>query len=105
MARWRDWAQLQIDDTATNETWDQNHEQSCIRGGQGKGIEISEITRKHLEQVINAMIPSSTYSTSELLERCPVNSMVIQMTDKNTEELETRKVTQKKEKQVIVNNY
>ena len=100
-----DWAQLSIDDTGTNETREQNYEQNSVRRDKDKGRKISKITCKHLEQVISTMILLSTYSSSEPPERCPVKSMVIQMMDKNTEETETKKAAQEKEKQVIVNNY
>ena len=60
---------------------------------------------KYLEQVISAMIPSSTCSSSDLTENGPVNNMVTQQSDRNTEWLEPRKVSKEVEKQVIVNNY
>ena len=55
--------------------------------------DISEITRKHLERVISAMIPSSTCSASDPTENAPMNSLATQLGDKEPE------------KQVIVNNY
>ena len=54
--------------------------------------DISEITLKHLEQVINTMIPSSTCSTSDPTENIPTNCLATQWGDEE-------------EKQVIVNNY
>ena len=55
--------------------------------------DISEITRKHLERVISAMIPSSTCSSSDPTENVPTNSLATQWGDKEPE------------KQVIVKNY
>ena len=55
--------------------------------------DILEITQKHLERVISAMIPSSTCSSSDPTENVPMKSLATQLGDKEPE------------KQVIVNNY
>ena len=64
--------------------------------------ELSEITRKHLERVINTMIPSSTGSSLHSVESAPANSIISQPTEKSIEGTEFK---QKREKQVIVHNY
>ena len=51
------------------------------------------------------MIPSSTCSSSDPTESAPVNSIVMQPSDKDTGELETRRILREEEKQMIVNNY
>ena len=67
-----------------------------------KRRELSEITRKHLERVINTMIPSSTGSSLHSVESAPTNNIVSQPTEKNIEEMEYK---EDREKQVIVYNY
>ena len=64
--------------------------------------ELSEITRKHLERVINMMIPSSTGSSLHSVESAPANSIISQPTEKSIEGTEFK---QEREKQVIVHNY
>ena len=64
--------------------------------------ELSEITRKHLERVINTMIPSSTGSSLHSVESAPANSIISQPTEKSIEGTEFK---QEREKQVIVHNY
>ena len=67
-----------------------------------KRRELSEITQKHLERVINTMIPSSAGSSLHSAENAPTNSMVSQLTEKSIEGTELK---QDREKQVIVYNY
>ena len=67
--------------------------------------ELLEITWKHLERVINTMIPSSTGSSIDPVERAPANSMVSQPTERSIEGTELKQVPMEREKQVIVNNY
>ena len=67
-----------------------------------KRRELSEITQKHLERVINTMIPSSAGSSLHSVEHAPMNSMVSQLTEKSIEGTECK---QNREKQVIVYNY
>ena len=47
--------------------------------------ELSEITQKHLERVINTMIPSSTGSSLHSVESVPANSIISQHTEKSIE--------------------
>ena len=63
------------------------------------------MTRKHLERVISAMIPSSTCSSADPIESAPVNSMVTQPSDREVEESEPKQTPTERKKQVIVNNY
>ena len=86
-------------------TRDQNYEQIHNRRDLSRRREISEITWKHLERVINAMIPFTTCSSSDPIESAPVNSMVTQPSDRDIEEPEFKQTSKEGEKQVIVNNY
>ena len=83
--------------TAEVERMDITKQQKCEEtlgeNDVGRRRDTSEITRKHLERVISAMILSSTCSSSDPAESVPMNSTVTQPGDKETE------------KQVIVNNY
>ena len=67
-----------------------------------KRRELSEITQKHLERVINTMILSSGGSSLHSVENAPMNSMISQLTEKSIEGTECK---QNREKQVIVYNY
>ena len=67
-----------------------------------KRRELSEITQKHLERVINTMIPSSGGSSLHSAENAPTNSMMSQPTEKSIEGTECK---QNGEKQVTVYNY
>ena len=67
-----------------------------------KRRELSEITQKHLERVINMMIPSSAGSSLHSAESARTNSMVSQLTKKSIEGTEHK---QDREKQVIVYSY
>ena len=55
-----------------------NNEENFNRHDAGRRREISDITQKHLEQVISAMIPSSTGSSADLIQSTPMNSMITQ---------------------------
>ena len=52
--------------------------------------ELSEITQKHLERIINTMIPSSTGSSLHSAENAPTNSMISQLTEKSIEGTECK---------------
>ena len=67
-----------------------------------KRRELSEITQKHLERVINTMIPSSGSSSLHSAKNAPTHSMMSQLTEKSIEGTECK---QNGEKQVIVYNY
>ena len=67
-----------------------------------KRRELSEITWKHLERVINTMIPSSVGSSLHPVESAPTNSIVLHPTEKSIEGTEYK---QDREKQVRVHNY
>ena len=81
-----------------NNAKNQNREQSQDRE-MGRRREISDIIRRHLEQVISTMIPSTTCNSIDPIESAPVNSMVTQPSDTEIEELEGKQTTvQKKNK-------
>ena len=63
---------------------------------------LSEITWKHLERVINMMIPFSAGSSLHSAESAPANSIISQPTEKSIEGTEFK---QEREKQMIVHNY
>ena len=67
--------------------------------------ELSEITQRQLERVINTMIPSSTCSSMDPVDSAPVNSMVSQSSERDTDGGDCKQMSVQKEKQVIVNNY
>ena len=71
----------------------------------GERRQISQITWKHLEQVISAMILSSTCNSSDPVESTPANSLVTQPSYREVEEVEPKQTPKVGEKQVIVNNY
>ena len=72
------------------------------QGNRERRRELSEITQKHLERVINMMIPSSAGSSLHSAESGPANSIISQPTEKSIEGTELK---QEREKQVIVHNY
>ena len=86
-----DWTQPMAQVERTDITRQQNYDETSSESDPTRRRDISEITQKHLEQVISTMIPSSTCSTSDPTENLPTNSLATQWGDKE-------------EKQVIVNN-
>ena len=71
----------------------------------GRRREISDITRKHLEQVISAMTPSSTGSSVDPVESTPVNSLVMQQGCREPEDMSFKHTPKENEKPAIINNY
>ena len=100
--RQQEWAQEPNDEAITSGIRVQSGEDQ--RGGERRR-ELLEISRKHLERVINTMIPSSTCSSMDPAESAPVNSLVSQLTERSIEGTELKQVSMEREKQVIVNNY
>ena len=92
-SRQTEWTQPTVEVERVDIAKQQKCEETFGENDAGVRRDISEITQKHLERVISAMIPSSTCSSSDPAERFPMNSIVTQPGDKETE------------KQVIVNNY
>ena len=92
-SRKMEWTQPTVEIERVDITKQQKCEKTFGENDVGRRKDILEITRKHLEQVISTTIPSSTCSSSDLAKSVPMNSMVTQLGDKETE------------KQVIVNNY
>ena len=77
--------------------------QNDVTQGNGeKRRELSEITQKHLERVINTMIPSSGISSLHSAENAKMHSMMSQLTEMSVEGTECK---QNMEKKVIVYNY
>ena len=90
--RQTEWTQLELEDGSMIRTNSQN-----LGRETGRRREISDITRRHLEQVINTMIPSSTYSSLDPIESAPTNSMVTQPSGKDREEQEPTQTLIQKE--------
>ena len=82
-----------------------NNDGTCSKYEVGRRREISDITRKHLEQVVSAMIPSSTGSSIDPVESAPVNSMVTQQSCREPEEMSFKRTAKENEKHTIINNY
>ena len=83
----------------------QNCEENAEEEEGERGRELSEITRRQLERVINTMIPSSTCSSMDPVDSAPVNSLVSQSSERGIEGGELKQGPMEKEKQVVVNNY
>ena len=86
-----DWIQPTTQVERTHITGQQKYDESNSENDPSRRRDISEITRKHLERVINTMIPSPMCSASDPTENVPGNSLATQWGDKE-------------EKQVIMNN-
>ena len=71
----------------------------------GRRREISDITRKHLEQVISAMIPSSTASSVDPVESTPVNSLATQQGYREPEDMSFKYTPKENKKPTIIYNY
>ena len=99
LSRQEEWAQEPNEGIVAGELRMQKDENQRDRE---RRRELSEITRKHLERVINMMIPSSTGSSLHSAESAPTNSIILQPTEKSIEGTEFK---QEREKQVIVHNY
>ena len=82
-----------------------SNEETCNKYEVGRRREISDITHKHLEQVISAMIPSSTDSSIDPVESAPVKSMVTQQSCREPEEVSSKQTTKENEKHTIIKNY
>ena len=82
-----------------------NNDETCSKYEVGRRREISDITWKHLEQIISAMIPSSTGSSIDPVESAPVNSMVTQQSCREPEEMSFKLTAKENEKHTIINNY
>ena len=80
--RQQEWAQEPNDEAITSGIRVQNNQDQ--REGERRR-ELSEITGKHLERVINTMIPPSTCSSMDPVESAPVNSLVLQPTERSIE--------------------
>ena len=94
----QEWAQESNEEAITSDI----KVQSCENQREGeRRRELSEITQKHLERVINTIIPSSTCSSMDPVDSAPVKSLVSQSGERSIEGGEFKE----KEKQVIVNSY
>ena len=101
----QEWAQEPNEEVITSNIRAQNCEESTDKREGERRRELSEITRRQLERVINTMIPSSTCSSMDPVDSAPVNSLVSQSSERGIEGGELKQVSKEKEKKVIVNNY
>ena len=85
--RQQEWAEEPNEETITSDI----RAKSCEDQREGeRRRELSEITQKHLERVINTMIPSSTCSSMDPVDSAPVNSLVSQSSKRSIEGGELR---------------
>ena len=103
--RQQEWIQEPSEDGITSNIEAQSCEESIDEKESGRKRELSEITRRHLERVINTMIPSSTCSSMDSVDSAPVKSLASQLRKRGMEGGELKQVSMEKEKHVIVNNY
>ena len=103
VSKQQEWIQEPTEETITSNIKAHSFEESLDEREVDRRRELSEITRRHLERVINTMIPSSGCSSVDPVDSVPVNSMVTQPSERDIEGLEFKQVPKEKEKQVIVN--
>ena len=101
----QEWTQELNEEVLTSNIKTQNGEENTEEREGERRRELSEITRRQLERVINTMIPSSTCSSMDPVDSAPVNSLVSQSSERGIEGGELKQGATEKEKQVIVNNY
>ena len=103
--RQQEWTQEPNEEVITSNIKTRNGEDNTEEREGERRRELSEITRRQLERVINTMIPSSTCSSMDTADSAPVNSLASQPSERGIERRELKQVSMEKEKQVIVNNY
>ena len=103
--RQQEWVQEPNKEVITSNIRTQNCEESTDKREGERRRELSEITQRQLERVINTMIPSSTCSSMDPVDSAPVNSLVSQSSERGIEGGKLKQVSREKEKQVIFNNY
>ena len=103
--RQQEWIQEPMEEAITSNIKAQSCEESSDEREVDRRRELLEITRRHLERVINTMIPSSGCSSVDPVDSAPVNSLVTEPSKKDIEGLEFKQIPKEKGKQVIVNNY
>ena len=101
--RQQEWTQEPNKEVITSNIKTQNCEENTEERERRR--ELSEITRRQLERVINTMMPSSTCSSVDPVDSAPVNSLASQSSERGIEGRELKQVSMEREKQVIVNNY
>ena len=100
-----EWTQEPNEEVITSNIKTQNCEENTEDREGERRRELLEITRRQLERVINTMLPSSTSSSMDSVDSTPVNSLVLQSSERGIEGGELKQVSMEKGKQVIVNNY
>ena len=103
--RQQEWTQEPNEDVLTSNIKTHNFQENTEEREGERRRKLSEITRRQLERVINTMIPSSTCSSMDPVDRALVNSLASQSSERGIEGGELKQGPTEKEKQVIVNNY
>ena len=103
--RQQEWIQQPVEYAITSNIKAQSCEESIDEKESNRRRELSEITRRHLEKVINTMIPSSACSSMDPVNSAPVNNLALQSSQRSIDGGELKQISMEKEKQVIVNNY
>ena len=105
MNKQQEWIQESTEEAITSNIKAQSCAESPDKRGVDRRRELSEITRRHLERVINTMIPLSGCSSVDPVDSALVNSLVTQPSERDMVGLWFKQAPKEKEKQVIVINY
>ena len=97
--RQHEWTQEPNKEVPTSNIKTQNFEDNAEEREGERRRELSEITRRQLERVINTMIPSSTCSSIDPVDSVPVNSLVSRSSERGIEGGEPKQGPMEKEKQ------
>ena len=96
--RQQEWTQELNKEVPTSNIKTQNFEENAEEREGERRRELSEITRRQLERVINTMIPSSTCSSMDPVDSTPVNSLVPQSSERGIEGGELKQGPKEKRK-------
>ena len=81
--RQQEWIQEQTEEAITSHIKAQSGKESSDEREADRRRELLEITRRHLERVINTMRPLSGCSSVDPVDSTPVNSMVTQPSERD----------------------
>ena len=99
--RQQEWTQEPNEEVITSNMKTQNCEDNTEEREGERRRELSEITRRQLERVINTLMPSSTCSSVDPVDSAPVKSLALQPSERSIEGQERKQVSMKEEKQVV----
>ena len=83
----QEWIQEPTEEAITSNIKAQSCEESSEEREVDRRRELSEITPRHLERVINTMIPSSGCSSVDPVHSAPVSSLVTQPSERDIDRL------------------